>query len=137
MANLVDSFLGGVQRAAGYGDRRRQVQAQIQAQDIAAANFNLQQQDRVFADLAGRTTDSLTGLTRDIKNNASEIQGRIGVDAYNQLASKSLNDYDIADFEAVYGKEGTKDMLNNTGFGASILSNFGEEGANKFITDYL
>lgn len=136
MANLVDSFLGGVQRAAGYGDRRRQVQAQIQAQDIAAANFNLQQQDRVFADLAGRTTDSLTGLTRDIKNNASEIQGRIGVDAYNQLASKSLNDYDIADFEAVYGKEGTKDMLNNTGFGASILSNFGEEGANKFITDY-
>ena len=136
MANLVDSFLGGVQRAAGYGDRRRQVQSQIQAQDIAAANFNLQQQDRVFADLAGRTTDSLTGLTRDIKNNASEIQGRIGVDAYNQLASKSLNDYDIADFEAVYGKEGTKDMLNNTGFGASILSNFGEEGANKFITDY-
>ena len=136
MANLVDSFLGGFSRAAGYGDRRRQVQSQIQAQDIAAANFNLQQQDRAFLELGGRMSDSLTGLSRDIKNNASEIQGRIGVDAYNQLAAKSLNDYDIADFEAVYGKEGTKDKLNYTGFGASILSDFNNEGANKFITDY-
>jgi len=114
MANLVDSFLGGVQRAAGYSDRRRQVQSQLQAQDMAATEFNNQQYDRNMAEFARRTNTAIL----DVKDRLMQ-----------QGENKNEADLGIEDFITAYGKEEGIKVLNSIGFGAGSL------GENKFIAD--
>ena len=122
MANLVDNFFGAFQKAAGYNDRRRQVQGQLQMQDMAAAEFNNKQRDRAMGDFGSRTTQALGNLQNDGSEKFKNT------DRAGYFADKGASDYGIQDFLDVYGEERTKDILNSIGFGAGSL------GKNKFIT---
>jgi len=123
MANLVDSFLGGFQRAAGYSDRKRQVQSQMQMQDMAAAEFNNQQEDRSMTQYAAKMDTAITGLTNTAQRKGIPLVHADGT-------KKGANDYGLDDFAKVYGKEEAIKIFNRTGFGAGSL------GKNKFITDF-
>ena len=123
MANLVDGFLGGFQRAAGYADRNRQVQSQMQMQDMAAAEFNNQQEDRSMTQYAAKMDTAITGLTNTAQRKGIPLVHADGT-------KKGANDYGLDDFAKVYGKEEAIKIFNRTGFGAGSL------GKNKFITDF-
>ena len=114
MANLADIFFGSFERSIGQRDRQRQVNAQIQAQEMAGAEFNNQQYDRNMAEFARRTTTAILDLK----------------DRFHQQG-KDINEADIGieDFVDVYGKEEAIKRLNHIGFGAGSL------GENKFIAD--